>query len=372
MKKKLLVALCMLVALSFAGCTGNDSSANSDKESGKETTTAGSQSDDSDNSTTAETTTVDEEALKKEKEEAAKKAAEECKKALESVEIEVLATYVSDFESSGIVSFDDVEYEKATYITLGMKFPEDVYDDYYSFFKIGGETATTSEGEPVSQKTTKSAWINDDENYLLAVVRIAGEVDVTKASVVITGDVDGVVVEKPFENSGQIVGFDNAKEAYKCDPETYGTESSVIKLKGRHYLINRRYSSSSGWGSSDEYEEGISTLTRSFVLIPLEGGFERTLTTEDGTLVSETEVEHTTAQLFINDRGMIDATAIDSQTTINIKISRGVVESKNEDDEYDDEVYDKISDDKELLALNTYVEIDDGDGNIVRLKAMSE
>ncbi len=368
MKKKLLVALCMLVALSFAGCAGNDSSADSDKEN---TTTAGSQSEDSDKDSTEETTTVDEEALKKEKEEAAKKAAEECKKALESVEIEVIATYMSDFESADILSFDDVEYEKATYITLGMKFPEDVYDDYYSFFKIGGETATTPEGEPVAQKMTKSAWINDDENYLLAVVRVAGEVDVAKASVVITGDITDVVVEKQFANSGEIIGFDNAKEAYKCDPETYGTESSIIKLKGRHYLINRRYSSSSGWGGSDEYED-VSTLTRSYVLIPLENGFERTLTTEDGTLVSEVEVEHTTAQLFINDRGMIDATAMDSQTTINIKISRGVYESKNSEDEYDDEVYDKIGDDEELLALNTYVEIDDGDGNIVRLKAMSE
>ena len=369
MKKKLLVALCMLVALSFAGCAGNDSSADSGKENTTNTTTAGSQSEDSDNSTTEETTTVDEEALKKEQEEAAKKAAEECKKALEGIEIEVLATYVSDYESSGIISFDE-EYEKATYITLGMKFPENAYNQYGSF-TIGGETATSASGEPIAQTMYNTAWINKDKNYLLAVVRVAGEVDTTKASVIITGDIKDVQVQKSFENSGEIIGFDNAKEAYKCDPETYGTDSTVIKLKGRHYLISRRYSSSSGGGSSDEYEH-ISTLTRSFVLIPLEAGLERTLTTEDAKVVSEVEVEHTSAQVFVNDRGMIDATALNSQTTINIEISRGFVESKNEDDEYDDEVYDKVDDDQELLGLNTYVEIDDGDGNIVRLKAMSE
>ena len=202
MKKKLLVALCMLVALSFAGCAGNDSSSDSGKEN---TTTAGSQSNDSDKSNTEETTTVDEEALKKEQEEAAKKAAEECKKALESIEIEILATYVSDFKSSGVVSFDDVEYEKATYITLGMKFPEDAYNQY-GFFKIGGETATASDGEPIAQTTYNTAWINNDKNYLLAVVRVAGEVDVTKASVIITGDIKDVQVQKSFTNSGEVIG----------------------------------------------------------------------------------------------------------------------------------------------------------------------
>lgn len=379
MKKKLFVALCMLVSLSLAGCAGtNSSSDNSNKEN---TTTADSQSDvsegsddsnDSSDSDSEETTTVDEEALKKEQEEAAKKAAEECKLALESIEIEVLATYISDFKDASIVNLSDDEYEKATYITLGMKFPEDVYYEYKSF-KIGGETATASNGEPASQTTYNTAWIDSEKSYLLAVVRVAGEVDVTKASVILTGDVSDVQVEKAFENSGEIVGFDNAKEAYKRDPEVYGTDSKIIKLKGRHYFIDNRYNSSSGGSSHKDGEyKYVSTLTRSYVLIPLEEGIGRSLTTEDATLVSEIEVEHTSAQILINDRGMIDATALKTQTTLNVEHSRGVVEEKNEDGKYDKEVYNKINDDIELLALNTYIEIDDGDGNIVRLKVMSE
>lgn len=361
MKKKYLAILAMTAVMCFTGCGGSN-------ENSKNTTTG--QSDIKENDTTAtvdetnediteENTTVNQEELDKQKE-------EECRKALEGIEAEVLSVYNGSFEDAGIVNFDETEYDTATYITLGIKLPDGAYGNY-KYIQISGETAENENGDPISQESLYSTWINEDCNYILAVMRVAGSVDTTKANLHVTGKNKKVVVDIPFANNGEVVGFDSAVEAFKEDEEAFGTNSSIIKLKGRHYRIIRRYVSGNSWGSDEDKE--LSLITMSYVLIPIENGFERTLTTEDVNLVIKEEIPNTSVKVLVNDRGMIDASSLDSQTTINFEISREITEQKNEEDDYDDEVYDKIKDDQTECAKNTYVEIDDGDGNTVILIA---
>lgn len=302
------------------------------------------------------------------KEEQEKKAKEECKKVLEEIKVELLAVTSEKYEDAKINGYlvSSNDYETATLLTIGVKLPQNAYYNHYSGISISGETATGKDGKPAVQTSYNTSWISEDRDYALMVLRVGGDVDPTKVTVTIKGKVDGVTVNTKFENDGTPVGFENAKTVFADEDDTFGCGSSVVKLKGRYYLIIRRYASSSGWGGNDTTD--YSTSTQSYVLIPLSGGFKPTLTKNDVKMVVNGSVANTKGVLMVNESGRIDASSLDDQTTLEVEFVRTVVEQRNSDDEFDDEVYDKIEDDIVALAKMTTLEIDDGDGNTVILK----
>ena len=300
-------------------------------------------------------------------EEIARQEKEACENALKDVKVELLSREVVDYENGYINGFlvYSEDYEKATILTIGIKFPDGVYYDYYKGITIAGETATGKDENPVVQTTYDTGWIDNGKNYALMIVRLGGEVDPAKADIQIKGEND-VVVNTKFENDGAAVGFDNAKTAFADKEDDFGCGSSIVKLKGRHYIIIRRFNSSTGWGGGEDYD--CSTATKSYVLIPLDGGFTKTLTKDDVKLTVTEPVANTEAQLLVNESGRVDASSLECQTTIEVEVIRTVVEPEDEEGSYSDEVYDKIDDDQDQMFKNVILEIDDGDGNIVTLK----
>ena len=346
MKKSVLILMVMLCSLVlFTGC-GKDKKANEDTI---ET-----------NFFVSELTTAAEEEEKNDE--------KECLEALESIEVDVLSTVIVDYEQAEIngylVHSDD--YKKGTIITLGIKFPRDTYYNYFSSLKVCGETAEDVNGEPAVQTSYNTAWINKDGDYALMVIRIGGEVDTSKASVKLLGKINSVEVTKDFANDGETIGFDSAKAAFIDEYDNFGCGSSVVKLMGRHYIINRRYISSTSWGKEDSND--CSVTNQSYVLVPIENGFERTLTESDVRMNISSNITNTSAELLVNKNGAIDLSTIDCQTTIEVKIVRIVTEQKNDDGSYNQEVYDEIDKDKTELLNSIVLNIEDGDGNIVSLK----
>lgn len=374
MKKFLCLLITAVFMLSFVGCgeSKEDVNAGSQAEStshiGDSNASAESEevssedseeisteeSEDSSAPESSEEDEVDEEALAQQKR-------EECENALKEVKVELLAQTTVAFEDSGIIDLY-YQYETATVLTIGLKASETVLDNYYKTIEISGETATAEDGEAVSQDMNVG-YIGTD--YIILRYAVSGEIDPSKVTVQLIGEVDDVTVDTKFENNGETVGFENAIAAFADTEDRYGCGSSIIKLKGRHYIIHRRYPSSTGWRSEEDVR--YSNLTQSYVLIPLEDGFTKTLTTSDGTMKVDGSVPNTTAKLMINEEGRVDGSANKYQTTISVQISRLVTETRGEDG-YSDEVYDKIDDDKEALLAMVVVEIDDGDGNIVTLR----
>lgn len=360
-KNILLIFISIMLVFTLVACGNkNDSDANkTDKPTTSEST---SQKDDS----TKEETESKEDNVNKEEQE--KKAKEECEKVLKDVKVELLSITSEKYEDAKINGYlvSSNDYETATLLTIGVKLPKDAYYNHYSGITICGETATGKDGKPSVQTSYNTSWISEDRDYALMVLRVGGDIDPTKATVTIKGKTSGVTVDTKFENNGIPVGFDSAKEAFIDEDDAFGCGSSVVKLKGRHYLIIRRYASSSGWGGNDTTD--YSTATQSFVLVPLDKGFKPTLTKNDVKMVVNGSVANTKGTLMVNESGRIDASSLDDQTTLEVEFVRTVVEQRNSEDEYEDEVYDKINDDIKELAQMTTLEIDDGDGNKVILK----
>ena len=179
-------------------------------------------------------------------------------------------------------------------------------------------------------------------------------------------DINKPKVISLFSGAGGLdIGFEQAKEKFAED-NVFGIGNFIVKLQGRHYFIVRRYTSSTGWGGGTNGDR--STRTDSFVLVPLEDGFGETLKKDEIKLVVNEEVANTTAELLVNESGRIDASSIETQSTIEVEVTRNVIEPENAEGSHDEEVYDKIDADKKQMLKNVHVEIDDGDGNIVILK----
>ena len=290
-----------------------------------------------------------------------------CEEALANIKAYVLNVDVVDYDDAYINGYGaySTDYEKATVITIGLTFPEGAYNQYWERMSILGETATDSNGKTVPQTLSSAGWISDDRTYAVLLCRVAGEVDVSKVDVLLKSKVDEISRETKFENNGEEVGFEAAKEKFTKSNDTFGTGNYIIELKGRHYFIIRRYCSSTSSVSNSEGR--FSTRTESFVLMPLEGGLTPSLTKEDVNLVSEKEVENTFAKLMVNENGQIDKSTLKCQTTIEVEVWREYVEETLEDGTYSKEVYEAVSrDEKELLEACS-VEIDDGNGNTIKL-----
>lgn len=361
-KNLLLILLSIILVFSLVACGNNNDTGND-----KKTNETVSDTVDKENNTTQPSEETKEET--ENKEELEKKAKEECENALNGVKVELLAKEVIDYKDAYINGYFvySEDYSKATILTIGISFPKNAYRNHYKDITISGETATGKDGKPTVQTNYDTAWIDDSNGYSLMVIRMGGEVDPSKVDIQLTGKTDGVVVNTKFENNGEVSGFANSVTAFTDEDNVFGCNSSIVKLKGRHYLIVRRFNSSSGWGGSSNGHD-TATETKSYVLIPLEGGFDRTLTKNDVKLVISETVANTTANVLVNESGVVDASSLDAQTTIEVEVVRTVIEPENSDGTYSDEVYDKIDEDQSKMFENITLEIDDGDGNKVTLK----
>lgn len=360
MKKLLIVT--MLLTLLMCGCGKTDDSYAPTTEKEETTKTESVEAE------------VEETKETESEEERLKRQMDEAKAVLEACEIEVLASSVIEYDKAEINGYGaySEDYDKATILTIGMKFADKYGTDYLKGFKVCGETAMDANGEPAIQTYWDTNWISEYKDYILAIIRVAGEVDPTKVKIILTGKLDGVEVEKSFTSGGTEVGFASAIEAFMDEEDEFSsvsTKSSVVKLQGRHYLRYRLYNSGSGWtGKSDGTD--ISRETHSFVLLPLEKWGSNQLDETQMELICETEVANTTCELLVNESGVIDASTLDIQNTIEIEVSRVVVESKDADGNYSDEAYDNMEKDIKALMKATTVKLDDGDGNTVILDFM--
>lgn len=366
MKKILCFILALIMIISLVACGKNNSDSTEQNNDTNITTTPEQNENNSTEQTTPTEPEKTEEEIKSEQEALKQQKREECENALKEIKFDVLNVSVVNYDKSHINGYGaySTDYEKATIITIGMRMPSGVYNNHWKAMKISGETAMDAEGNPVPQTFSSAGWLTDNREYAILVYRLAGEVDASKVSIRIEGKTDDVFVETKFENNGENIGFDGAKEAFAED-NLYGIGNSIIKIKNRHYFVVRRYNSSSGATSSDEGR--YSTSTKSFVLIPLENGFERTLTNDDFTLIYDGEVPNTTAKAIINQNGRIDASSLDSHTTIEIEVWRRYVEQEEADGGYSDEVYDAVKNNISEMFKLVHLETDDGEDNIIKL-----
>lgn len=333
MKKVLLGILMIIMCISLIGCGKKD------EESNRDSSVNDSQNIDEVNAEKAEK--------------------EKYENEMKSIEVNVLASTTIETDDSIILYTVSNEMQKATLITVGIKFPsEDTYYKYFSGLEICGETATDEEGNPAQQNSINTSWLNEDNTYMLAVIRVKGEVDTAKASIKLTGKKDEFEITRAFDNNGKVIGFEEAIEKFVGEDAEM---SNVVKLKNRHYIISRYYNSSSGSGHK------YSRRTRAYILIPLEDGFERTLTNADVTLKTSEPVENVEGVLKVNRGERLDHTALSKQTTIEIDATRTIVETPEADGDYSKEVYNKIEQDINKFFENSVLEIDDGEGNVVTL-----
>lgn len=273
------------------------------------------------------------------------------------VKVEVLAKTVVPYEDgaiNGYLAYGE-GYEKATILTLGLTFPDWETSNECGGVSIIGETATASDGNPVPQTSYGTSWMNStlEQPYAIMIRRVAGEIDASKVRVRLKQSYGDVTAEVPIQNNGEPIGFDAVTGAFPTQVKT---------LQGRTYMIVRCY-----WSS---YSAAGDTLTDtvSFVLVPLEGGLNKTLDPAGMKLHAPDDVEATTGELLVNVNSAIDASTIDLQSTIELAITRELYEERGEDGYYSDEVFQQANADMIGFADASYVEIDDGSGNVVVLR----
>ena len=126
-------------------------------------------------------------------------------------------------------------------------------------------------------------------------------------------------------------------------------------------MIVRRY-----WSSYSASGDSL-TDTVSFVLVPLEGGLNKTLDPAGMKLFTPDDNKATTGKLLVNVNSAIDASTIDLQSTVELAITRELYEERGADGYYPDEVFQQANADMVSFADASYVEIDDGSGNMETL-----
>lgn len=365
MKKKIVALFIGAMALCLGACGDNTEGDSSKKETTMEV--SDSVTSDNDGETVEETekatqekTTNDEKASKEAEDEALREK-------LENTKVSVLATAGMPYDDAMINGYGYAtdDYDTATIVTLLIEFPDDSLKYYFEKLDIYGDAVTAADGEIIPHTYSGTAWWSDDDKNIIMLMRVAGDVDTTTFGVKIEGEMyDTVTVEKEFENNGNPVGFEYAKTCFSdSDSEEYGLDSLIIKLMNRHYFILKRYENTyaSSYGAGDIH---------SYILIPLEGGFTRTLTTDDVTVECDATAENTTYTVSVNESGVVEQTCPKFQTTVDVDVLRAQTAEEEailEEDSRNEEVWSKIRADRDIIFDNIVICIDDGEGNQVRL-----
>lgn len=364
-----LLSIVMLICMTACGSKSNeDEKKKTTVAEGTETTVDETSEQKTEEKSTEEPTTLDKEAIKAEKN-------AELKAAMEKIKVSVLAKATMPYEDAMINGwgYDSDEYTSATILTMLVEFPDEyVYEDYKGL-SIIGESVTGADGKIIPNTYSSTAWRSDDYKYVILLMRVAGDVDPTTFAVEIKGEIyknSPILVERPFENGGNEVGFDNAIQCFSGENSESDLNSKVVKLKNRHYFVLNR-------PNPNSYSKSIEDVSMSgnkhcYVLIPLEGGFSQTLTTADATVNKGASVENTDVNVTVNEGEKLDR-APDFQTIITADCYRIITEEEDvildsDDREAKDAMWDKINEDKDTVIENTSVGIDDGDGNIIYFK----
>lgn len=263
------------------------------------------------------------------------------------------------------------DYEEATILTIGIEFESKRAKDYIGLITVFPDDNT--EEKAPTQTYYGTGWNNKPGNYVMAVLRVGGKIDPSKAVLQVKEKYGGSgITTMKFENNGEAIGFEKAtaafsKQARSSDKpleEVYGVPSSIVKLNGRYYMIHRRYCS---------VIRSIGN-TESYVMVPLSGGLERDMDlASKATLHTDGSVTDVSGFLEINVNKGVDASTIEEQTTIELN-HEYIVPAEYDPNDYDryydyiDQQRDYINDQLEAYTAVTTVEIEDGDGNTVVLK----
>lgn len=231
-----------------------------------------------------------------------------------NIQISLLSAEIVDYMEAEINY--STSYEKATIITLGIHFPsESFYENELQTIEI-----LASDNTIPSQTYQGTTWLNNDKSYAIYVIRLAGEINTQNISVKITtNNGNETILLTEFSN------FEPFIKAFQIDEELLGPSSKIIKIKDRYYMLLDKFKDFRG--SYEENDEYYYFSTISYVLIPLEKGFSKTLTNEDISVLSSSDIVQT--DVLINDRSMFPALVEDtitSQTTITVRVSKLVQE----------------------------------------------
>lgn len=307
---------------------------------------------------------------------------EEIEELLKNTKIELINKSIGKYEDAEMkftpkssTPKTSSEYQKVTFLTIAMEFPIEYPHKFFSEIRITGETATGKDGNPVEQTSRLATWkktnYTNKKEYEVLIQRVGGEVDPSKVTIQLVGKND-VTVEKKFENNGKPVGFENAKliDSYKVENQfNYANDNTIhmhasdviVKLQGRYYMSC--YYQESVVKVQTKKENAYKSTKKSFVLVPLEGGFGSTLTKDKVKLVTPTDISNTTGKLLVNENEDVSTLAPRKQTTIEL-----VVTSKGQADVEEKYLVDIDSVNKTIRDFfkESYAEVNDGSGTVYK------
>ena len=267
---------------------------------------------------------------------------------------------------SAVHGIDYEDYDVATVLTVGIERPANVnFENEVSDTRVVGETTLDPNGKPAVY-SIHGGFYNEDKTYEIIVYSIGGDVDPSKAEMQFT-TYDGSVFTKKFVNDGAAEGFEEVQPKFKSDYNMaqFGTESRIVKLKGRYYACWNKRKSDYEYGTLDgkEYEAIYEAIT----VIPLEGGFGQAIILEDCQVNMPTDIANTHGEFSMDNlEGITDGIMDEGEvsTKFVLKVVRVITEEKV-DGEYSSEVKNSLYRDRREFLKQSSVTIADGDGGTV-------
>ena len=242
--------------------------------------------------------------------------------------------------SSSETYFSDSGEDNATILTLLLKFP-----DWNTQYDCGNIRVLGEDGEALQQYN--DGWKNDMEEYFAGEdsEKSAEKVYANVYLVVLPGDVDTSNLSLRLKESfGKTEADIRISESTRplADALREVFPVSVVVLQGRAYIYTNR----AAWGTNGD------NIYRSLNLMPLEGGFAKTLDKSSITMTAP-ESDTYTVKLFVNefDEHDLRQNKNESEFTVEVK------------DAYKDAEVDYNAVFKEIT-----INVEDGSGNIMVLR----
>lgn len=354
-KRLFSIILAVTIIFTLAGCSGK-----TDNTGGSTEKPASSENDSPDQPTPSEQPTVSD---------TIETGALTFQEVVDQTVVHVLSRTTVPYNEGYISAVHGIDYEDyavATVLTVGIEHPKNVnFDNEVWETKVVGETTLDPTGEPAVY-SIHGGFYNEDKTYEILVYSIGGDVDPSKAEMQFQ-TYDGNVFTKKFVNDGVAEGFEDVQPKFKSDyyMAQFGTESKIVKLKGRYYACWNKRQSDYERGTLDgkEYEAIYEAIT----VIPLEGGFGQDIILEDCLVDMPLGIAKTNGEFSMDNlEGITDGIMEEGEvsTKFVLKVVR-VIDEEKINGEYPDDVQSSLYNDKREFLKHSSVTIADGDGGTV-------
>lgn len=286
-----------------------------------------------------------------------------------NLKVELLASAVVDYDADTMeYMFDnnsvlnpvkvDSSVDKATILTIGARLENEPGKDDHSIFAIDNISYLDADGNEIEFSDYKTFFSNNfaGSDYMIVMARIPGEVDPSTVSAKInTWNED---IYHVYNLTSEPVGFDEYIKLAEKNKYEYSVNPDLVKIKGRTYVTLSPHSIRSGSKQIDD-NHWMRNQYCTKCLIPLEGGFENTLTTNDVKTVfadGTTPPSGTKFFVTVNDPEYSEKDSIYFEKQITIDLVAGY--QYNGNDDLDSDIASAVSD----YIENVSAEFDNGDG----------